>query len=165
VKTGKNILYATIGECVLIVILGTIGWVARMPLIFPSLGPTAYEQVEKPNTPSAKLYNVVVGHLLALGAGFLSLWLLHAWQAPVVTTAGFISTARLGAATLAVVITVISTLALKANQPASLATALLVSLGSMQKGRDALAIVIAVLLLAAIGEPIRRVFAKEGVGR
>ncbi|HTZ96278.1 MAG TPA: HPP family protein [Terriglobales bacterium] len=164
-KKDKNILYATVGEGALILTLAAIGWAAHMPLIFPSLGPTAYEQVEKPNTPSAKLYNVVVGHFLALGAGFLSLWILHAWNAPVVATAGFVSPARLEAATLAVVITVISTLALKANQPASLATALLVSLGSMQKGRDAVAMVIAILILAAIGEPVRRVFAKAGVGQ
>lgn len=164
-KRDKNILYATLGEGALIVILGAIGWALHMPLIFPSLGPTAYEQVEKPTSPSAKLYNVVVGHLVAMGAAFLALWVLKAWTAPIVASAGFISPLRLAAAAIAVVVTVIVTLALKANQPASLATALLVSLGSMQKGRDALAIVIAVLILAAIGEPVRRVFAREGVGQ
>jgi hypothetical protein len=47
-------------------------------------------------------------------------------------------------------------LALRAGQPAAIATALLVSTGSMQTGRDAVAIIIAVLVIAAIGEPVRR---------
>ena len=134
----------------------------------PSLskfGPNRHELVEKPNTKSARLYNVVVGHFLALGAGFLALWIFNAWSAPSVTTAGFVSSPRLWAAVLAVVFTTATTLALKANQPASLATTLLVSLGAMQTKRDALTIVIAVLILAAIGEPVRRRFAKAGVGQ
>lgn len=160
----KNILFATVGEGALVVSLAAIGWIAHMPFIFPSLGPTAFEQVERPRAPSSRLYNVVVGHFVALGCGFLALWLSHAWNAPVVTTAKVVPLARLAAAAIAVVLTVAATLALKANQPASLATALLVSLGSMQTPRDAFAIVVAVLILAAIGEPVRRFYAKEGVG-
>jgi hypothetical protein len=37
-----------------------------------------------------------------------------------------------------------------------LATTLLVSLGAMQTHRDAIAIVVGVLLITAIGEPVRR---------
>ena len=48
------------------------------------------------------------------------------------------------------------TLTLKASQPAALSTTLLVSLGSMQRGRDAVAIIIGVLILTALGDPIRR---------
>jgi hypothetical protein len=57
------------------------------------------------------------------------------------------------------VITTAATLALKASQPASLSTTLLVSLGSMQTMRDAATIAIAVLIIAAVGEPLRRQFA------
>ncbi|HEV2399830.1 MAG TPA: HPP family protein [Candidatus Sulfotelmatobacter sp.] len=106
---------------------------------------------------SAKTYNVIVGHLVGLGAGFLSLWPLGAWNAPKVAMAGFVSSPRLWAAVVAVVITTAVTLALKASQPASLATTLLVALGSMQTRRDAIVIVIGVLLLAALGYPLRRI--------
>jgi len=164
VTRDKNILFATVGEGALVVSLAAIGWLAHMPFIFPSLGPTAFEQVERPKSPSARPYNVIVGHFIALGCGFLSVWLVHAWNAPAVSVAGFVSPPRLAAAALAVVLTIATTLALKANQPASLATALLVSLGTMQTARDAIAMVIAVLILAAIGEPVRRFYAKEGVG-
>ncbi|HUO18099.1 MAG TPA: HPP family protein [Verrucomicrobiae bacterium] len=154
----KTHVLATIGEGGLILTVGGVGWAAHMPLLFASLGPTAYELVEKPNTPSAKAYNIIVGHFIALGAGFFALWALHAWNSPKVTVAELVSSRRLWAALLAVVITTAATLALKASQPASLSTSLLVSLGSMQTGRGALAIIIGVLLLAALGKPLRRYF-------
>jgi hypothetical protein len=62
---------------------------------------------------------------------------------------------------LAVLLTTFITLAIRASQPAALATALLVSLGSMQSGRDAVAIIVSVIL-AAIGEPLRRWRAATG---
>lgn len=154
-KVKKHTL-AILGEGGLILAVGAAGWAAHMPLLFTSLGPTAYELVEKPSSPSAKAYNIIVGHFLALGAGFFSLWLLRAWNAPKVAMTGFVSSPRLWAAVVAVVITTGITLALKASQPAALSTSLLVSLGSMQRGRDALAIIIGVLILTVIGEPLRR---------
>ncbi len=157
---AKEHVLATLGEGALILAVGAAGWAAHMPLIFTSLGPTAYELVEKPKSPSAKVYNIIVGHFVALGAGFLSLWLLGAWDSPKVATAGFVASPRLWACVISVVITTALTLALKASQPAALSTTLLVSLGSMQRGRDAVAIIIAVLLLTAIGEPIRRYFCR-----
>lgn len=147
---------AVVGEGGLILVVGAAGWAAHMPLIFASLGPTAYELMEKPKNPSARVYNIIVGHFVALAAGFLSLWVLHAWGAPKVTAAEIVSRPRLWAAVLAVVITTAVTLALKASQPAALSTTLLVSLGSMQRGRDALAIMLGVVIVIAVGEPIRR---------
>lgn len=153
-------LLGVFGEGGLILVVGAIGWAAHLPFIFTSLGPTAYELVEKPKAPSAKTYNVIMGHLVALGAGFFALWVLNAWNAPKVASAGFIASPRLWAAVLSVALTTALTVLLKASQPAALSTTLLVSLGSMQRSRDAMAIVIGVLILAAIGEPVRRQFAK-----
>lgn len=152
----KRQVLAVIGEGGLILAVGAAGWAAHAPLLFTSLGPTAYELLEEPNAPSAKTYNVIVGHFVGLGSGFLSLWLLGAWNAPKVAMAGFVASPRLWAAVLAVVITTAVTLALKSSQPASLTTTLLVALGSMQTRRDAVAIVIGVLILAALGYPLRR---------
>jgi hypothetical protein len=89
---------------------------------------------------------------------------MAAWHAPKVSQAGFISSPRIWAAVLAVATTTVVTLALSASQPASLSTALLVSLGSMQTAEDALAITMGVFILAGLGEPVRRLFAKAGVG-
>lgn len=152
----RDLLIAPCGEALLILVLAALGWVARWPFIFASLGPTAYEMIEQPRMKSARPYNVIAGHLAALGAGWIALLVFHARSSPSVSLAGFVAPARLNAGVLAVLLTTFITLAIRASQPAALSTALLVSLGSMQTPRDAVAIVISVLILTAIGELLRR---------
>lgn len=151
-----DLFWATLGEGGLVLALAAIGWATKEPLIFASLGPTAYELVEQPQVRSARVYNIVVGHLIGLGSGFLAVYLLHAWSAPNVISSGVVSTERLWATTLAATLTTFFTLILKAGQPAALATTLLVSLGAMQTLQGALAIVAGVLIITIIGEPVRR---------
>ena len=155
-KRTEDLLWATLGEGGLVLALAAIGWATRQPLIFASLGPTAYELVEQPHVRSARVYNIIVGHLVGLGAGFLALYLLNAWAEPNVISSGIVSTKRLWAGALAASVTTFVTLILKAGQPAALATTLLISLGSMQTRRDAIAIIVGVLIMTAIGEPVRR---------
>lgn len=151
-----DLLIAPIGEGALILVVAAAGWIIHAPLVFTSLGPTAYELIEKPNAKSARTYNIIAGHFVALAAGYLALWLLHAWSSPKVASAGFVAGPRIWAAVIAVTVTTLVTLAIRASQPASLSTALLVALGSMQTAKDAVAIVAAVLIMAAVGEPLRR---------
>jgi uncharacterized membrane protein YjjB (DUF3815 family) len=63
---------------------------------------------------------------------------------------------RVEACAIAVALTALFTLLLKAGQPAAYATAILVGLGSMQRPSDAVSIFVAVLILGLVGEPIRR---------
>jgi len=156
-----DILWATLGEAGLVLAMAAISWTVNQPLIFASLGPTAYELVEQPHQKSARAYNIIVGHLIGLGAAFLALYLLNAWNDPNAIAAGVISTKRLWAMTLAAALTALLTLAARAAQPASLATTLLVALGSMQTRSDAFAIILGVLIIAAIGEPLRRIRLKQ----
>jgi len=149
-------VFAPLAEGGLILLLAALGWATRWPFVFASLGPTAYEMVEQPQMKSARPYNVIAGHLTGLALGWLALWATHAWGSPKVTAVDAVPMPRMWAALLSVVLTTLVTLLLSASQPASLATTLLVSLGIMQTGRDAAAIVISVLILAAAGEPIRR---------
>lgn len=153
----RDLVIAPVGEAGLILIVAAIGFVASWPFVFASLGPTAYEIIEKPESKSARPYNVIAGHLVALGAGFFALWALNAWAAPKVMSSGFVPEPRIWASVLAAGLATVCTLAIGASQPASLATALLVSLGAMQTARDALAIVLGVLLITALGEPVRRI--------
>jgi hypothetical protein len=147
---------APLSEGALILLLEIVGWVTRWPFLFASLGPTAYEMVEQPQLRSARPYNVIVGHFVGLAAGWVTLWICHATASPKVSGAGVVAALRLWAALIAVVLTTLLTLAMRASQPASLSTTLLVSLGLMQTARDAAAIVISVLILACAGEPVRR---------
>lgn len=164
-KKRVDTLWATLGEGGLVLVMAAVGWAINQPLIFASLGPTAYELVEQPHQKSARAYNIIAGHLIGLGAGFLAVYLLHAWAEPNVIATGVVSTRRVWAVTLAAALTVLVTLTAKAAQPASLATTLLVALGSMQTRSDAAAIIVGVLIIAAIGEPLRRLRLKQASRR
>ncbi len=155
-----DLLIAPVGEGLLLLVMAALAWAIRQPLLFASLGPTIYELIEQPNAKSARTYNVIAGHFLGMGSGFFALWLLHAWNSPKVPVAGLVVAPRMWAAVIAVTLTTLVTLAVRASQPASLATALLIALGSMQTARDAAAIATGVLIIAAIGEPLRRVRAR-----
>jgi hypothetical protein len=161
VRENTDMLWATLGEGGLVSVMSAISWAINQPLIFASLGPTAYELVEQPHQKSARAYNIVVGHLIGLGAAFLALFLLNAWAEPNVIATGVVSTKRMWAMALAAALTVLFTLAANAAQPASLATTLLVALGAMQTRRDAIAIALGVLIISAIGEPLRRLRLKQ----
>ncbi|HEY6274125.1 MAG TPA: HPP family protein [Terriglobales bacterium] len=139
----------------LILLMGGITLALQRPLLFASLGPTAYEQIEKPESPSAKLYNVIVGHWIGMASGFAALALLNAWNVPK-PTIGHFTAARVEACTIAVALTALCTLLAKAGQPAAYATAIMVAEGSMQRASDAWAIALAVIILGLVGEPIRR---------
>lgn len=157
----QNLVISTLGEGALILILAAIAWVTHWPFIFASLGPTAYEQVELPRSRSSRPYNIITGHLVALGAGLCMLWALNAWNSPTILALGYVSSQRLWASAIAAALTAGLTQLFYASQPASLATSLLVTLGLMQTRRDALAIVVGVLILTAAGEPMRRLLARH----
>ncbi|MGA7626319.1 MAG: HPP family protein [Candidatus Acidiferrales bacterium] len=118
----SDLLWATLGEGSLILAMAAIGWATKQPLIFASLGPTAYELAEQPQARSARAYNIIVGHLVGVGAGFFALYLLGAWNEPNVTSTGIVSPARLWAVATAATLTTLVTLILKSGQPAALAT-------------------------------------------
>ncbi|HET6934282.1 MAG TPA: HPP family protein [Candidatus Angelobacter sp.] len=151
-----ELIFVPLAEAGLLFAIGGIGVWLGLPLLFGSLGPTAYEQIEKPETKSARPYNVLAGHGIALACGFFALWVLGGFHEPLAASSGHLSATRLLAGVLACVLIALLSLLAKATQPAAFATGLLVTLGGYQSGRAALSIVIAVLLLTALGEPLRR---------
>ena len=152
----KDLLIAPLGEGLLILIAALAGWATQQPLVFASLGPTAYELIETPHRRSAEPYSLVVGHLVGVGAGYLALFVTGAWHvAPVSGTAFPLD--RVWATALAATVTVFVNRLIRASQPAATATALLIAAGLMQARKDAVVIVCAVLLMAFVGEPLRRV--------
>jgi hypothetical protein len=104
------VLWATLGEGGLVLAIAALAWATKQPLIFASIGPTAYELVEQPQLRSARAYNVIVGHLVGLGAGFLAIYVANAWAAPDVLTARTLSTERLWAVAIAAGATTLGTL-------------------------------------------------------
>ncbi len=151
----RDLKIAPVCEAALIFVVSIAAWLAQQPLVFTSLGPTAYEMIEQPHRKSARPYNVIVGHLIAVIAGFAALLITHAWYTPAVS-ARHIQLPRVEAAVLSTALTVFFTLLLRATQPAALSTTLLISLGTLQQWRDVGIIMAAVLLMTIVGEPIRR---------
>lgn len=150
-----DLLLAPLGEAFLILIAGLAGWLTHQPLIFASLGPTAYELIETPHRRSARPWSIFAGHGSAVVAGYLALFITAAWKAGPVSPSG-VPLPRVWAAVLAAGMTVLLTLLLRAGQPAALSTTLLIALGIMQAPRDAAVLMGGVILMMAVGEPLRR---------
>jgi len=151
----RDLIIAPLCEAVLILVAGLAAWFVHRPLFFASLGPTAFELIETPGRPSARPYNVLVGHLIGVLCGSAALAVTHGWSAPVVSTSS-ISLQRVWAAAIAALLTVFFTLLARAQQPAALSTTLLIATGSMQRLQDGPVIMAAILLMTAVGEPLRR---------
>lgn len=152
----RDLIIAPIGEAVLILIAAGAGFLWHQPLIFASLGPTAYELIETPHRRSAEPYSIFIGHLTGIASAYLSLVLTRAWWAPAVSAQG-VPWPRVEAVVLAAALTTFLTLLLRASQPAAIATSLLVATGIMQAPKDAAVIMGGVVLMLLAGEPLRRV--------
>ena len=150
-----DLLWAPFWEGLLILLAGATALWSGHPWLFTSLGPTAYEIIEKPKQQSSKPWSVIVGHYVAIGCGFAAVAAAGDWNAPAVNAHSQVAVARLWAAALSVVLTVVFNLLLKAGQPAAMATTLLISLGTMQTAYAALWVAVGVAIVALAGEPLR----------
>ncbi len=144
----KDTLVAAAYEAGLLGFAALLGYFLHSPLIFTSLGPTAYEMIETPTRPSARTYNVLVGHSVGIVAGLVALGSSHAWAEPAVSLHG-VPLQHVVAVLIAGFLTVVGTLMLKATQPASLSTTLLIGLGTMQTWHAVLSIAVSVGVMAA----------------
>jgi len=138
-------------------VVGLLGFLAGQPWLIPSLGPTAYLQAENPAHPTTRFYNTVVGHFVGLVAGFAGVALFDAWNAPAVLTSKELVLVRVAAAVVAMILTISIAPLLRASHPPAAATTLLVALGSLKTPNDALNVMIGVLIVAVVGEVLRRV--------
>ncbi len=152
---------AAFWEGLLIFAVGAIGLALHKPLLFASLGPTAYEQCEFPHRPSSRPWNVIGGHMIAIVIGFAVVALLHVWGAGKINGDTAVNWPRLAASALAVAVTAGLNMLLKATQPAAFASSLLVTMGTFQSARGAVALVTSVLIIGFLGEIVRRRRAKS----
>lgn len=137
-------------------LIGLVGLLLRQPLLFPSLGPTAMLFFERPLQAAAAPRNTLVGHGVAIGAGWLSLLLFGLLAAPPVLQQG-ITPARIGAAAVSVALTALVLKLLDAPHPPAGATTLIVSLGLLTSPTELLAIAGGVALLTVVSVALNRV--------
>lgn len=150
-----EVAWAPVAAGFLILITGIIVQVLGYPLLFPSLGPTAYIVATSPKAREASFYNTLAGHFIGLGAGFLAVFLAGATKAPVVLVTHHMTFERTFASVLALALTLLGNILLKAKHPPAGATTMLVSLGAFSTWKDAFVVATGVIIIAVVGEGVR----------
>lgn len=151
-----DLLWAPLASGLLILAVGLSGVAGGQPWLFPSLGPTVFLLVENPQLPSARFYNIVVGHAIGFGAGCLAITILGAENAPSVLADHRLTLIRVWAALVAVVLNMLGVILARASHPPSAATTLLVALGGFKPTwQNALTVIIGVSIVAVLGEGLR----------
>jgi CBS-domain-containing membrane protein len=151
-----ELVWSPVGAGFLMILVGVIAWLAGKPWLIPSLGPTAYLQAEMPAHPSTRFYNTVTGHLIGLAMGFVSVMVFNAWQSPSPLLDHQLDMTRVWASALALTLTVLLAFLFKASHPPAGATTLLVSLGALRTREDALNLIAGVLIVALLGQILRK---------
>ena len=141
----------------MILVVGALGLATKQPWLFAGLGPTALLLASSPQHTTARVHNVVVGHLTGLAAAWLSLLLLGAATAPTLLSGQPTPVARVWASAFAVALTALVQPSLRAYHPPAAATALLMTLGVYKAtGKTSLHLMGGVVIIALLGMWIRR---------
>lgn len=101
--------------------------------------------------------NTIIGHFVAILAGWISLAVFGLLGEPSILQAGP-TAAHVSAGVLSVALTGGVVLLLRASHPPAGATTLIVSLGLLQTPREMLALMVGVVILTAAGWLINRAF-------
>ncbi len=154
-RNRGNAVYTFVGSLLAIGLSGLWAYIVKQPLVFPSLGATAFLIFETPMAEVGTPRNTMIGHTVGIAAGVASLALFGLLDAPSVYVSG-VTLGRVGAIALAVALTGgILRLVRSAHPPAG-ATTIIVASGLLAKPRQLLDIVIGVLLLTIAGWCLNR---------
>jgi CBS-domain-containing membrane protein len=144
-----------VGGFLTIGLLALLAMISRTPLVFPSLGPTAFLFFFAPRSPASSPRHALVGHALGILCGYGSLWMVGLAHAPSAMLEG-VNGPRVLAAALSLALTGVLMILLKVAHPPAGATTLIVSLGIVTEPMHLLVIEIAVLLLVLQAIAINR---------
>ncbi len=142
-------LYTFIGCLVATGLVGLAALFSREPMLFPSLAPTVLMFFERAQQPSACPRNTLIGHGIAIIAGWISLAIFGLLAAPSVLIAG-VTWARVGAAALSVAATGFTKHLLRVPHPPAGASALIVSLGFLTTWPQLLSMAAGIVLLTIV---------------
>ncbi len=132
-----------------IVTISVCAWLTNLPLLFPSLGPSAFILFTKPFSPDAAPRSVVMGHCTAIIAGLIVRIVVEALSGTVITMdAGELTTYL--SASLALCVTCFLLVRLSVSHAPACATAIIVAVGGVRDPFHLVAMGGAVLMLTII---------------
>ena len=149
-------MIAPFAAAAILAAIGGLSVATGRPWLVPSLGTAAFIQTMTPKVPSARPWNVVVGQLCGLGAGFAGVYVMGAQAAPAFASGHPLAWVRITAVAVAVTITVALQLLLRAENPTGGAVALLLALGAVPpNGQGAGLMLVGIALVSLLGEAAR----------
>ena len=151
-----NAVYTTLGSLLAISVSGGAAWATGEPLVFPSLGATAFLIFETPTAEVGTPRNTIIGHAVAVGVAALALAIFGLYGEPSAFEGG-VDAARAGAIAMSVALTGGALRLLRSAHPPAGATTIIVSSGLLDTGGQMLALGAGVVLLTAAGWALNRV--------
>ncbi len=150
-----NAVYTALGSLIVIGLSGLWAWLFKEPLLFPSLGATAFLFFETPLAEVGTPRNAVIGHFVAIAAAVVSLEAFRLFDAPSVYVQG-VTPARIGAVACSVALTGGVLRLLRSAHPPAGATTIIVSSGLLAKPHQIVAVASGVLLITVAGWVLNR---------
>jgi len=150
-----NAVYTFVGSLFAIALSGLAAWAFDEPLLFPSLGATAFLIFETPTAEVGSPRNTLIGHGVGILAAALSLAIFGLLDAPSAFEDG-VTLSRVCAVALSVALTGGVLRLLRAAHPPAGATTIIVSSGLLAEASQMLAVAVGVLLLTAAGWLLNR---------
>lgn len=141
-------LYSLVGCFLTIVIVGLVAWALQLPMLVPSLGPTVLLFFESPLQAAACPRNALLGHGIAIAAGWSSLAAFGLLHSPSALSAG-LSINYVGAGAVSVAVTVFVKHLVQAPHPPAGATTLIISLGLLTTPAQVGSLAAGVVLITA----------------
>lgn len=152
---GGNAVYTFTGSLLAMSLSGLAAWGFDEPLLFPSLGATAFLIFETPMAEVGTPRNTVIGHAVGILAAALSLAIFGLLDAPSAFDEG-VTLARVAAVALSVALTGGVLRLVRAAHPPAGATTIIVSSGLLAEGDQMLAVAAGVLIVTAAGWVLNR---------
>ncbi|HEV2474655.1 MAG TPA: HPP family protein [Chthonomonadales bacterium] len=148
-------VYVFVNSFLTVGLLAVLAFVSRSPIVFPSLGPTAYLLFFTPLARAASPRNTIVGHAIGILCGYGAYVVTGAGAVPFGAHSG-IFWPRILAAAFSLSATGALMVLLEVSHPPAGATTLIISLGIIARPHQLLVIETAVFLLVAQALAINR---------
>ena len=145
----NDALGTTLHTGVLITVTAAVAWLSGLPMLFPSLGPSAFVLAMFPKSDAANPRRVIGGHAIGVAAGLFAYHLL-AGDASMTAAADPGTTVGLHLAVsgvVAMVLTVGGMLVARMRHPPACATTLIVSLGLLSTFVEGVVILLTVVFM------------------